>query len=146
MTLHRSKVQHKLHYSSGDEWLLYTGAHANHKLLVMLSGVMWGCLLVLQNNWGGSWSEQTAHRAKGTLPGYWVVLTIPVSCLNSEWDSLLLLCGLVATPSRHPSAFCCAPYHLLGPMVLTLDIIQSYVKEIKSLIIYIVYFYVSLNM
>lgn len=40
----------------------------------------------------------------------------------------------------------CSFWHLLGPMVLTLDIIQSYVKEIKSLIIYIVYFYVSLSM
>lgn len=107
-----------------DEWLLYTRAHRNHKLLVMLSGVMWRCLFVLQSDWGGSWSEQTAHSAEGTLSGYWVFLTtLPVSCLNSEWDSLLLTRGLGETTSRHLPASCCAPYNLLGPMVLSLDVI-----------------------
>lgn len=60
---------------------------------------------------------------------------LPVSCLNSEWERFLLPCGLGATHSRRPSASCCTPYNLLGPMVHSLNIILSYIKEVKSLTI-----------
>lgn len=60
--------------------------------------------------WGGAWSEKTACKAEGPLPGYWNVLTLSLPLLKN-WMISSFSChvDLKKSPSKHPFASPCAP-------------------------------------